>query len=173
MELAEKTNIPDTTIRRYIAKFPDFFQVKGGSRSRRYEDTAIKVLVRIKNLFDNGYETDQVDAKLRHEFPMVVDGDKTEEPESHTPTLATAEDITEIKQALSQQSEALHEFNKLLLEKLDQQQRYIDEKLEKRDQLLMESIRVSQEEKRALIEMAASSNEKKKGFFTRLFGGGK
>lgn len=167
-ELAEKTSIPDTTIRRYIAKFNDFFVFKGGSRSRRYEETAIKILVRIKNLFDSGYETEQVDATLRNEFAMVVDGDK-EEKESTTPALATAEDILEIKEALKAQTE----FNKLLVEKLEQQEQYIKESIERRDAQLMESIRAMQEERKLMIETAAAAaaeKEEKKGFFARLFG---
>jgi DNA-binding transcriptional MerR regulator len=166
-ELAEQTNIPDTTIRRYIAKFPDFFTFKGGSRSRRYEDTAIKVLVRIKNLYDAGYETDQVDAFLRKEFAVIIDGDKeVEDNDKATPTLATAEDIADIKQALQQQQE----FNKQLLEKLEQQERYIKESLEKRDRQLMESLKIMQEERKALIEAAATSKERA-SFWSRLFGG--
>lgn len=165
-ELAEQTNIPDTTIRRYIAKFPDFFTFKGGSRSRRYEDTAIKVLVRIKNLYDAGYETDQVDAFLRKEFAVIIDGDKeVEDNDKATPTLATAEDIADIKQALQQQQK----FNKQLLEKLEQQERYIKESLERRDRQLMESLKIMQEERKALIEAATS--KEKSSFWSRLFGG--
>lgn len=185
-ELAEKTNIPDTTIRRYIDKFHDFFIFKGGSRSRRYEDTAVKILIRIKNLFDNGYESDDVDATLRNEFPMVttvVDGDNQVEHDNAVPVLVTAEDLIELKQAQKEQQEmnrlllekmeAQEQFNKALLEQLKNQEAYIRESLEKRDQLLMESIRSVQEEKKLLLEMAAAQekeNEKKKGFFARLFG---
>src|SRR3954462_15928408 len=115
-QLAEQTLIPDTTVRRYIAKFPDFFHYKGGSRSRRYEDSGIKILKRIKDLYDQGYETDQADEVLRKEFTMIVDGDNVENSaeKPHTPALATVEDVTEIKELLKQQQE----FNKLLLEKL-------------------------------------------------------
>lgn len=162
-ELAEKTNIPDTTIRRYIAKFNSFFVFSGGSRSRRYEETAIKVLIRIKNLFDSGYETDQVNHALSNEFPVVIDGEK--ENEVNTPAvLATSEDIFEIKQALKQQTE----FNKLLIEKLEHQERYIKESLKKRDLQLVESLKAIQEERKALIESAAA--QEKKGLFFRLFG---
>lgn len=167
-ELAQKTNIADTTIRRYIQKFPDFFTYKGGSRSRRYEDTAINVLVRIKNLYDGGYETELVDSKLREEFAVIVNGDRVGETteKAATPTLATGEDIVEIKLALVEQME----FNKLLLERLEQQQRYIDSRLEDRDRKLLESIRNLQEEKQARLETAAQKENERPGFFSRLFG---
>ncbi|PFL06277.1 hypothetical protein COJ07_31310 [Bacillus cereus] len=48
-----------------------------------------------------------------------------------------------------------------MAKKLDEQQRYIDEKLEKRDYQLMEAIRDMQEEKRVLLETAAASRDKK------------
>lgn len=173
-ELAEKTNIPDTSVRRYIAKFPHFFLYKGGARSRRYEDSSVKVLIRIKNLYDNGYETEQADEILRQEFPMIVDGDKVTggEEKAVTPALATSEDVAELKEAIAlllEKSKRQEEFNRLLSDKLDQQQKYIEESLNKRDQLLLESIREKQEEK--LDETAAAQEkEEKSSFFSRLFG---
>jgi DNA-binding transcriptional MerR regulator len=175
-ELAEKTLIPDTSVRRYISKFPDFFQSKGGSRSKRYEDSGIKVLVRIKNLFDSGYETDQVDEVLRKEFPVIIDGNKVEESEekASTPPLATVEDVEEIKAMLVRQQE----FNERLLERLAEQERYIKNSLEKRDNQLIESLRTVQELKQAQIEVSSSvvdnddkeDKESKPNFFQRLFG---
>jgi len=163
-ELAEQTNIPDTTIRRYITKFNTFFIHKGGARSRRYEDKAVKVLIRIKQLYDEGHESEEVDNVLRKEFAVVIDGDKVEEPfeKSSTPALATAEDMAEIKAALKQQQE----FNKLLIEKLADQERYIKEVIEKKDHLLLESVKVIQEQK-SILESAATTEQVP--FFKRLF----
>ena len=170
-ELATRTNIADTTIRRYIAKFPDFFLSKGGSRSKRYEDSAIKILIRIKDLYDGGFESEAVESTLRTEFSTVVvvgeDGDTVEEKASApVHTLATADDINEIKEALKRQEE----FNKLLIEKLNQQDTYIKESLQKRDQMLMESLRSVQEEKKILLEAAASRESQKPSFFSKWFG---
>ncbi len=65
----------------------------------------------------------------------------------------------------------LEEFNQELLKRLDQQQKYIDSRLEERDRKLLESIRESQEERKALLQIAASrEEEKKKGLLSRLFG---
>ena len=165
MELEEQTNIPGTTIRRYIQKFPDFFVAMGGNRGKRYDEMAIKVLARIKNLFDNGYETDGVDSIIRNEFPIVVDSDKDEkDKENNKLNLATAEDIAEIKEALKEQQQ----FNKVLLEKLDHQEKYIKESIEKRDQILMESLRNMQEGKQK--ELAATTEETpKKSWWNRFF----
>ena len=170
-ELAEQTLIPDTSCRRYISKFSTYFVAKGGARSKRYEDSGVKVLIRIKQLYDNGLESEEVDRVLRQEFAVVMDGDKEQEESAKTvtPTLATVEDIAAIMDALKQQQD----FNKLLIEKMAEQDRYIRNSMEKRDALLMESLRTIQDEKMAIMESAASDEEKedrKPSFFSRLFG---
>lgn len=40
---------------------------KGGNRSKLHKDTSIKILVRIKSLYGEGYETDQFKGKLKNE----------------------------------------------------------------------------------------------------------
>lgn len=161
-QLSDKTTIPENTVRRYISKFEEFFTSKGGSRSKLYERSAINVLVRIKNLYDTGYETEQVKEFLKNEFPVTLDGDNVGEGEDKavTPILTTNEDIIEIKEALEEQKE----FNRLLLDRLDQQERYIEKSLEKRDQRLVENMRmaleVQKQETAAAIEAPQESNKK-------------
>ncbi|MBL2068852.1 DUF3967 domain-containing protein, partial [Klebsiella pneumoniae] len=48
-----------------------------------------------------------------------------------------------------------------MAKKMDEQQRYINEKLEKRDQQLMGAIREMQDEKRVLLETASTKQDKK------------
>lgn len=178
-ELSEKTGIPDPTIRRYIDKFGDFFTYKGGARSKRYEDVAVKILLRIKGLYGDGYETDGIDDILRREFAVTISDDNVTKDDNDiaTPTLATGEDILEIKKALEEQREfnrQQQEFNKALIEKLNHQEAYIRESLQKRDKQFMEHIRDMQEERKAFLETAASVEEmkaeRKPSFFERLFG---
>ncbi|MEC0117354.1 DUF3967 domain-containing protein [Bacillus cereus] len=52
-------------------------------------------------------------------------------------------------------------FNQLLLERLDQQQEYINNKLEERDRKLMESIRTLQKTKK---EVAAATSRNGESF---------
>lgn len=127
-ELATKTGIPDTTIRRYIAKLSDFFVSKGGSRSRRYDSSAIEVLSQIKDLYDKGLETDQVANELGKTFPMVV---KTEEPPK-LPAIAT--ELTEIRSAIVE----LKLSNDELLETLRTRDELIRELLETNKNQLLE-----------------------------------
>ncbi|EMA6344839.1 DUF3967 domain-containing protein [Bacillus cytotoxicus] len=61
----------------------------------------------------------------------------------------------ELKGMIQQQNEMLKQMAK----KMDEQQRYIDERLEIRDQQLMSAIREMQEDKRVLLETAATKKK--------------
>ncbi|MDM5152628.1 DUF3967 domain-containing protein [Bacillus sp. DX1.1] len=65
------------------------------------------------------------------------------------------ERYNELKEMIQQQNHLLEK----LTHKLDAQQRYINEKLEKRDQQLMSVIREIQEEKKILLETAATKKK--------------
>lgn len=58
------------------------------------------------------------------------------------------------------------EFNKKLIDRLDQQQKYIEERLNKRDEVLMRLLNESLETKKMIV---AAQEEEKKGFWARLF----
>lgn len=60
-------------------------------------------------------------------------------------------------------------FNRELMQRLDDQQNYIEERLNKRDEMLMQSLKESMET-RKLIAAAKEEEERKKGFWARLFG---
>ncbi|WP_235712316.1 MULTISPECIES: DUF3967 domain-containing protein [Bacillus cereus group] len=65
-------------------------------------------------------------------------------------------EYNELKEMIQQQNEMLKQMAK----KMDEQQRYIDERLERRDQQLMSAIREIQEEKKVLLEIAATQKKK-------------
>ncbi|MEB4888882.1 DUF3967 domain-containing protein [Priestia megaterium] len=69
--------------------------------------------------------------------------------------LATLDDIAE---QLDQQKE----FNKMLMKQLEQQQKYIEQRLDKRDNQLIESMRNSMDQRQAMIEAAVAESSKKK-----------
>lgn len=198
-ELADKSGIPNSTCRRYLTSFEEFFVVKGGSRLKKYEVEAITVLQRIKDLYDDGADTNEIHNILAKEFPRVMNGE--EEVDKNLPTLATSEDIMEIKQALAEQKQ----FNDELLETLKQQHLYYETKFDSlvQDRELISSLRNSMEQRRlensddrlkeienrlleqntstdelqhlvgtlieTIRETAAAQEEKKKGFFGGLF----
>ena len=166
-ELAEKTGIAEPTLRRYITKFHLYFISKGGNRAKKYKATAIPVLVRIKALYDAGYETTGLTEVLKSEFPVVINDNKheeTEEIQSARP-LATTEDVAELKSVLTEMNQKLvkqEEFNTLLIQKLEDQNRFIKESLENKAPLFLEK-KMDEEEAAKPVE------ESKKGFWNRFF----
>ena len=166
-ELAEKTGIAEPTIRRYITKFHPYFISKGGNRAKKYDPTAIPILVRIKTLYDAGYETAGLADVIRHEFPVIISDNKRGETEGSqsAPALATTEDVAELKRVLTEVNQKLarqEDFNALLIQKLEDQNRFIKESLENRTPLFLE--KVADEE-----EGAKPAKESKKGFWSRFF----
>lgn len=71
--------------------------------------------------------------------------------------------LGEIKKEIQE----LKDLNRELLQRLSEQQKYIEKRLEERDRLLMQAIRESQETKKLI---AAAREENKKSFWSRLFG---
>lgn len=164
-ELAKKTGIAEPTIRRYIAKFHPYFISKGGNRAKKYDATAAPILVRIKALYDAGYETGGLADVIRHEFPVIMSDNKRGEIEGNQsmPALATTEDVAELKRFLTEVNQKLakqEEFNALLIQKLEDQNRFIKESLESHTPLFLE---------KTADEEAKSAKETKKGFWSRFF----
>ncbi|RAS86426.1 hypothetical protein [Priestia endophytica] len=54
------------------------------------------------------------------------------------------------------------EFKKMLMEQLEQQQKYIEQRLDKRDSQLIESMRNSMDQRQAMIEAAVTKVPQKK-----------
>ncbi|MGG4012818.1 hypothetical protein [Bacillus smithii] len=63
----------------------------------------------------------------------------------------------------------LKEVNRQLTERVQEQEKFIKESLEKRDRQLMESLNHALEFRQARIEAAIAEKEIQKGFFSRLF----
>jgi DNA-dependent RNA polymerase auxiliary subunit epsilon len=146
-EIAEQTDIPRSTCSRYLASFEAFFAVKGGSRLKKYDSSAVNVLKRIKQLYEDGLETHEIFDTLKNEFPIVVNSEQQREvSESSVPALATGEDLEEIKQALEEQKQ----FNQALLQKISEQHLYYEKKFEelKYDRDLISSLRDSMQQRK-------------------------
>lgn len=67
-------------------------------------------------------------------------------------------------QQLIERLDEQQRFNEKLFERLDQQQKYIDDRLNRRDEMLMQSMRESQETKQLLLA-AQEERKKRKGIF--------
>ncbi|ALA55239.1 helix-turn-helix domain-containing protein [Shouchella clausii] len=124
-----------------------------------FNEEAVERLLLIKQLSrDQGYSLKQIEYYL-------ATGDDPLKPEK-PPEDAI---LIELK-AINEHIKLQKEFNQALVQKLEQQQHYIDTSLARRDNQLLESIRELQ---KARIETAAvkqeQGNSKKKSFIARLF----
>lgn len=160
-EICKETDVSNSSCRRYLSEFGDFFSTKGGSRVKKYEEQAVNIVRRIKHLYDEGKDKDEIYNILINEFPLVVNDGEQHIKKDTVPELATGEDVEEIRKLFTKQEK----FNAELLKRLDQQTKYINRRMEERDKVLMQSINESLETRKQL-----ASAKEKKGFFARLFG---
>ncbi|MDZ3956275.1 hypothetical protein U0X36_26035 [Bacillus thuringiensis] len=172
--LAKQTDIPYASCYNYIQGFMDFFKFKGKGKSKKFDyESSMKLLVRIRYLSDQGLDKQEISKVLEKEFPMTVDveDDTTNEDTLDSTSLVTTDILYEtINQAVSQ---AFDEQNKLIREltkKLDAQQQYIENSIVTRDQNLIETIRLIQEQNRTKEQIASSKTSYGVfGWFFRLF----
>lgn len=187
-EIASLADIPNSTCRRYLTAFESFFMVKGGSRLKKYDMSAVDVLKRIKQLYDEGQDTNEIYNVLANDFPLVTNVEEQQENQqeqvmpSTSLSVVTSDELEGIQKALEEQ----RVFNLALIEELKEQRqliekkdRYIEQSLERRDKELVESLRSSMNNKelqkqlneiQTTLSEIAVTKKKNKGFFRWLFG---
>lgn len=171
-DISEKIGIPVETIRRYIRSHGVHMKVKKIHKRYVIHSESLTVFKQIRELYADGKNVEEIEQTLSNRgVPMTV----TVQLDDDEPmTVNVADELKRMNGKLEQQYQEQAEFNKVLLEQLQKQQTYIDEKLEKRDVLLVESLRGMMEERKAIAETSVSveeeQNQHKKGFFARMFG---
>jgi DNA-binding transcriptional MerR regulator len=160
--------IKESTLRKYALILQDAgykFHVNDKGQRGYFERDVIvlKRFTEIKQSSDMTLEqaAEAVMAWVRQSNMAVRVMDKKQEADRYN------DDIKALKEMVAKQNELLKE----LMMRLDQQQKYIEESLKKRDELLMQSLKESMET-RKMISAAKEEEEKakKKGFWSRLFG---
>ncbi|AJQ62758.1 hypothetical protein BTT_64460 (plasmid) [Bacillus thuringiensis serovar morrisoni str. 4AA1] len=174
-EISELLQIGDSTLRKWCIALENqkYIFIRGRNNSRAFVDKDIIVLKRMKELVQEKSINLEVAAQI------LVAGMNPEErtmgvPEEERPGnyLQTINiEAQKLEQILEQQKQQ-EDFNKALLKKLEEQHKYFEERMnerekraEERDNLLLQNIREMQETKKLI----AASEQKKKGFFSRLF----
>lgn len=187
-EVAKELNIPESTARYYRDSFIDYIPSVGEGRKKRYRSETVEVLRFIAEGFKRKLTAIEIETGLSQMFPRNFD---IEQPTATTAAVVqqqsesdvnqyalqlqnALEQMTKTMQVIADQKEEIAELRKHVADvekKQQEQQIYINNKLEERDRKLMESIRESQEVKQQILQIAAAQEEdKKKGFFARLFG---
>jgi hypothetical protein len=72
-EIAKLTRIPAPTARRYASLFKDFLGGRKVGRVTKYPEESVVVFERISGLYGEGCVTNEIDDRLRTEFPRTID----------------------------------------------------------------------------------------------------
>ncbi|PHE83680.1 DNA-binding protein [Bacillus toyonensis] len=157
-DVAMMLKIQESTLRKYCIMLEEhgykFHKNEHGHRGFLDNDViTLRKLIEIKSHPDMTLKQacNAIMTWVKEKDMSEVDTNVITENEQHD------ERYNELKEMIQQQNELL----KNMAKKLDDQQRYIDEKLEKRDQQLIGAIREIQEEKRVLLETASTKQDKK------------
>jgi DNA-binding transcriptional MerR regulator len=169
-DVCASLDIPAETVRRYIRNHSIHLKVKKSHKKYLIHHDSLEVLRQIRELYAAGKSIDEIEDILTQKGVQVTFTVETTNENDERVTVGVADELQEIKKALDEQKQ----INQLLIEQLQKQQEYIekqlakmDDRLEQRDRMLLESIRAIQQQKQALLE--ASPTKEKKGFFARLF----
>lgn len=165
-ETEKETNIPHQTIRRYIKTHGHHLILKKKHKSYFINGRSIKVILEIRNLYSQGKTSEEVDNLLsKSGVPMTFDISVDREHVS----ISVPDTLLELKNDMNNLLDKFNEqekFNQLLLQKLAEQnefiknqQKYIDDRLSKRDEQLMFSLKEVLETKKMI---AAAEQSKKK-----------
>jgi hypothetical protein len=174
-EVIDKIDIGDSTLRKWCLALEkqnyNFIRTDQNKRLFTEKDVFIlsqfKVLVQDKNMSINNAATVVASKYVKEVFSNETEIEQVSKP------LFPNETVEELRTEIEQ----LKNMNTKILSLLEEQkkdnnelQTYIKERVEHHDKLLMQSIRATQEEKQARLQIAAQQEEKKKGFFARWFG---
>jgi DNA-binding transcriptional MerR regulator len=163
-EVVENLGIGDSTLRKWCLALEEqhysFMRTSQNKRLFSEKDLFVlsqfKILVQDKNLsMTNAAEV--IASKYGGD---EVFSNETEVEQSLSPMI-NEPFLNETLKELKTDVEQLKEMNRMLLKRLDEQQTYIEERMSKRDNLLLQSLRESQETKKILLETKEAQEEKK------------
>lgn len=192
-DIANIVGIATPTVRKYSQALEKagYTFIKNDQGFRIFTDKDIQIFERMKEMSnDTGMPVDRIASMLVNEQKNEVSDTIRIESEVATPLENELKIIDESDiDRIDRQYEALLKEIQELKQMVIAQQKYIDERLNKRDEMLLKSIRALQEQKRAMIEEtqkqekvtleAAATTEdkttgdkrtKKRGWLSRIFG---
>lgn len=176
-EIENKIKIPHQTIRRYMKIHGHYLIMKKSHRSFLVHEKSIEVLNTIRSLYSEGKTSKQVDDYfMNNGFPLNLDSEKNHGLVSDVVPVGVLQELKSDLHIFHEKLNKQEEFNRLLLEKIveqnekiETQQKYIDEKLTRRDELLIKSMREILETKSLDAPVEEQQNEKKKKWYQLLF----
>src|SRR5690625_440596 len=146
-QLSEVTGIPETTVRRYANKFDKYFRYEHRGRGKKYHPDSIEIIKRIAFLFSEDYEFIDIDSILSKEFSFIIKNEET--------TIQPR--VKSLYKQFDEFNKEQEEFNNKLLKKIQEQQDYIQNYIDRRDEEYLNVLNQLQESKKQL----AATKEKK------------
>src|SRR4051812_30626075 len=134
-EASEKTNIPVETIRRYIRSHNIHLRVKKLGKKYHIHDESMTVLSRIRTLYDQGKNIEEVEESLSASgIPMTI---TVKNDDDSSMTVHVNDELKEIKKELQeqrklneQQQQLQKEFNLQLIQEMKNQQLFYEKKFD-------------------------------------------
>lgn len=136
-QLSKIVEVPETSVRRYLTNFEEFFKFEQLGRGKKYHPSSIEILQRIVSLFRADRDTSEIKNILSNEYAFTI----TSEDEPIIPPAPY-----DVSKKLDDFRNGQEDFNQKLLESIMQQQNYIEELVLSRDNALNELKRLSNSE---------------------------
>lgn len=185
-EVATMLDIPESTLRRWLNDFDEYLNIKKERQLKYVHEDSIDTVKKIKHYYS--------ESKKKHEIVGLLDMDPTVirnvdaeyvdgDDESKETSLVKAQQInTDVIEALTEKiteevtakvtaelSKQNMEFFAAVAKQTQDNFDRINKRLEERDEKLMSTIRLIQEQKSANAQKQENI-EQKGGFFSKLFG---
>lgn len=153
-QLSKVLEIPETTVRRHLNNFEEFFRSEQIGRGKKYHPGSVEVLQRIAMLYDTDRETIEIRKILANEYAFEVEETNDYDTTVQSPAYNLSGKLDEFQQRQEV-------FNKELLGQLLEQQKYIKELAESRDSAFQEIKRLASPEKSRLERLDQIMTEHK------------
>ncbi|EJR90783.1 hypothetical protein IKE_05634 [Bacillus cereus VD196] len=176
-DIARILGRPRTTLQAWRDQFKPYLPTVAGTRGRtlRYEKEALELFRLIADMKDVQEPPEVIEQMLKQNIDYIV-VEEVEEDDGITKSIIQTmyegmnkivihfEEQKAMNMELLKRIDNLEQTNQTLLDKVDEQQKTIDGKINNRDQQLLEVVREIQETKKII-----ASTQQEKSWFTRLF----
>jgi len=187
-DIANMVDIAESTVRKYAQALEKagYRFIKNENGFRIYTDNDVFVFNEVKNLSKkNAMPVERIakmivfnqKQKIRYEAESdILEKIQSNQQESSDIVqydnrfnkLINQLDKLNMIEDIVKELQEIKEVNRQLTERVQEQEKFIKESLEKRDRQLMESLNHALEFRQARIEAAIAEKETQKGFFSRL-----
>ena len=156
-ELARKNEIAETTTRRYISQFSEFFRPETEGQRTLYPGEDGETLQRISDLYRQGLTSSQIKNKLAGEFSLNIEPAE----ESYLPATDKERDI-QARERLAQALEYLAD-QKAAIEQIEERSQALEQKDQDRERQLQEL--------QDRLDKLEQQDQDKRPWWKRIFGG--